>query len=195
MSSCCATTKTKNTATHPEFVQKLLAQHGPDAGVPVVRAQVYAFHALIAGQLEYEAHFFWPAMQAHLSPPFAGQGMNSGLRDAFQPGFGNWPQSRSGSFGHGFARETYMEERKTARRRAHSAFDEHGSHHDAEGPRCKPTLIQNAFSAHPSSCPKCRAYFAQMKYKAQALFTVGGFLDATEETEAGGGRMLPQAPW
>ena len=76
----------ENTATHPEFVQKLLAQHGPDAGVPVVRAQVYAFHALIADKWNTK-RIFLAGDAAHLSPPFAGQGMNSGLRDAFNLGW------------------------------------------------------------------------------------------------------------
>jgi 3-(3-hydroxy-phenyl)propionate hydroxylase len=34
--------------TSPEFVRKLLAEHGPDADEPVVRRRVYTFHARVA---------------------------------------------------------------------------------------------------------------------------------------------------
>lgn len=73
-------------ATNPEFVQRLLRENGPDAGSPIVRAQPYSFHALIADRWN-SSHIFLAGDAAHLSPPFAGQGLNSGLRDAFNLGW------------------------------------------------------------------------------------------------------------
>ena len=71
-------------ATDPAFVRQLLAANGPDADAPVVRAQMYTFHSLIADKWNTR-RVFLAGDAAHLSPPFAGQGMKQWSTRCLQP--------------------------------------------------------------------------------------------------------------
>lgn len=59
----------------------LLEAHGQPAPHQVERKTVYAFHARIANAWRVD-RVFLAGDAAHLMPPFAGQGMNTGIRDA-----------------------------------------------------------------------------------------------------------------
>lgn len=57
------------------------ARHPEDAQLAITRKVVYAFHARVAERWQ-SGRVLLAGDAAHLTPPFAGQGMNSGVRDA-----------------------------------------------------------------------------------------------------------------
>jgi 3-(3-hydroxy-phenyl)propionate hydroxylase len=66
---------------HPERITELLAPWVQPEDVEIVRAVVYTFHALLANPWR-DRRVFLVGDAAHQMPPFLGQGMCSGVRDA-----------------------------------------------------------------------------------------------------------------
>jgi len=59
----------------------LLAEWVTPADARLVRSAVYRFHAVVAPRMQ-KGNVFLAGDSAHQTPPFAGQGLNSGMRDA-----------------------------------------------------------------------------------------------------------------
>ena len=68
------------------FLSELLSGKGYENNASVRRKCVYTFNALVADKWS-QGNIFLAGDAAHLSPPFAGQGMNSGIRDAHNLGW------------------------------------------------------------------------------------------------------------
>jgi 3-(3-hydroxy-phenyl)propionate hydroxylase len=76
--------ETADEMMNPERIDDLLSPHFPDGGCRVERAAVYTFHGLIADRWRGGRHgrVMLAGDAAHQMPPFLGQGMCSGVRDA-----------------------------------------------------------------------------------------------------------------
>lgn len=64
-----------------EKINELLAPHTDPSQVTMLRKCVYNFNSIVAEQYRI-GRLFLAGDAAHMMPPFAGQGMNSGIRDA-----------------------------------------------------------------------------------------------------------------
>lgn len=75
--------ETDDEVLEPVHLARLLRQHYPEpmALPEIKRARIYQHHSRIAERFQ-AGRVFLAGDAAHLQPPFFGQGMNSGLRDA-----------------------------------------------------------------------------------------------------------------
>ncbi|AIV75666.1 thi4 family protein [Burkholderia pseudomallei] len=154
----------------------------------VVRKTVYTFHARVAERWQ-TARVFLAGDAAHLTPPYAGQGMNSGIRDAHNLGWklsavvrGRLPASALSSY--------EQERREHAWALIRLALNL--GIVMAPSSRLSAWLWQAFFSA-AAYIPPLRDYFLQMKFKPKPRFTKGllGPADALGKASVRG-RMLPQ---
>jgi 3-(3-hydroxy-phenyl)propionate hydroxylase len=179
--------ETEPEVTSLDFTKKLLRPHGEE-NTPLRRSRVYTFHARMADRWR-DARIFLAGDAAHLSPPFAGQGMNSGIRDAHNLA---WKlaaviQGRLGAR----LLDTYEQERRKhawemillALRMGKVMMP--GSFWSAFG-------LQMAFRLL-SIVPPARTYFAEMKYKPQPRFDAGFLAQAGKNgADALVGTLFPQ---
>ena len=170
------------------FARKLLASVGPDGDQDLRRVQVYTFHARMAETWRQD-RVFLAGDAAHLTPPFAGQGMNSGLRDAANLGWKLDEAMRSDDPEPLLS--SYESERKP---HAWSMIKLAMRMGQVMMPSSKlqGRLIRLGFEALKLHKPS-RDYFAQMKYKPRPRFTDGLiWKDGRPAKATVVGQMLPQ---
>lgn len=169
-------------------VAELLRAHGAHPDSVVARNVVYRFHARQAKRWS-DRRVFLAGDAAHLTPPFAGQGMNSGIRDAMNLAWKLAAVVRS----------------QASHRLLESYESERRDHVDAMiqlalrmGRIMAPSnplvgwITQSAFLAMRAIPPVSR-FFSEMKYKPKPRFTDGFLIpdDRSARTSAVG-RLLPQ---
>ncbi|MDI5929704.1 bifunctional 3-(3-hydroxy-phenyl)propionate/3-hydroxycinnamic acid hydroxylase [Rhizobium leguminosarum] len=175
-------------AEQESFARRLLTEIGPDGEEPIRRQKVYTFHARVAARWR-QGRIFLAGDAAHLTPPFAGQGMNSGLRDAHNLA---WKLDEALHMAHPDALlDSYEAERKPhAWSMIELALRMGKIMMPASVQRGR--LIRAGFRALGLYGP-ARDYFAQMKYKPKPKFSAGLIRPAPNVLGAAAiGRMIPQ---
>jgi 3-(3-hydroxy-phenyl)propionate hydroxylase len=167
--------------------RKLLAQFGPDAGAPINRICAYTFHARIADRWQ-KGRVFIAGDAAHLTPPFAGQGMNTGLRDAANLA---WKLAAviKGQLGEKIL-NTYQSERRD---HAWAMIRLAMTMGFVMAPRgyVQGALTRAAFRI-AALIPPLRDWLAQMRFKPKPRLQRGFFLTGNAPSRRLGGTMIPQ---
>jgi 3-(3-hydroxy-phenyl)propionate hydroxylase len=168
--------------------RSLLAQFGPDRDAVLDRVKVYAFHARVADHWR-KGRVFLAGDAAHLTPPFAGQGMNAGLRDSANLA---WKLAAvlSGYLGPGLLTSYESERRDHAWAMIKLAM----AMGFVMGPpsRLAGALTRAVFRA-ASIVPAARDWLAQMRFKPKPRFKDGFFVAHDDRARRLAGTMFPQA--
>ncbi len=180
--------ETANEMLKFDTLQRLLAPIRPLAPNDIMRAVVYRFEARIAERWG-EGRVWLAGDAAHLTPPFAGQGMNSGIRDAHNLA---WKAVLVA----GGADPAILESYQTERRAPAKAMVQLAV---AMGEVVMPVgqgkaLFRDALMLGLERFPDARDYIIGMRFKPKPRYTNGLFIGmgAPEEPPASLiGAMLP----
>ncbi len=153
----------------------------------IVRKVVYTFHARMAERWR-QGRVFLAGDAAHLTPPYAGQGLNSGIRDAHNLG---WKLvARLDGLLSDQALDSYELERRA---HAWSLIKLALNLGVVMAPRTRlHAWLAHTFFRVAAYVPPVRNYFLQMKFKPKPRYH-DGLLGESDGTDAAlRGRMLPQ---
>lgn len=172
----------------PSMVKHLMETHEAAPESRLVRKVVYTFHARLAERWS-EGRVYLAGDAAHLTPPFAGQGMNSGLRDAFNIAWKLAAVTQK-RLGPGLLKSYEPERRDHVW--AMIEFALNIGRVLSPPNRLAALAIEWGFRAL-ALFPKARDYIAQMKFKPPPRFAKGFIVpDGASARETLVGRMLPQ---
>jgi len=171
----------------PDNVAALLRLYSTDDRAVLRRKVVYTFHARMADRWR-SGRVFLAGDAAHLMPPFAGQGMNSGVRDAHNLA---WKLAAvvAGRLG-----ERLLDSYETERRHHATAMTQLAINMGRvmmPRNRVQAFAVQTFFRAL-ALYPAARSYFAEMKYKPKPRFDRGFLLPHPQAKQSLIGRLFPQ---
>lgn len=180
--------ETREEMLRPETLRRLLAPVRPLPPEDVIRAVVYRFEARTAAA--WGRGRVWLAGDAaHLTPPFAGQGMNAGLRDAHNIA---WKAARVVRGADPALLASYeAERREPARAMVRLAV--------AMGEVVMPvgaakSLLRDALMAGLDRFPEARDYVVGMRFKPPPRYDRGLFIGLDDPAQPPAsliGRMVP----
>lgn len=158
-----------------------------DAALPLVRKVVYTFHARMAERWRV-GRVLLAGDAAHLTPPFAGQGMNSGVRDAFNLAW-KLAEVTRGTLGAGLV-ESYETERRPHAWSLIGMALRIGRFMQPKS-RLSAMLMQGALRL-AGLYPPARDYVLQLKFKPRPRFVDGFFVPGGEPDGVRAGQLFPQ---
>ena len=157
----------------------------------IIRVAIYTFEAKIAASWQTDRAFLL-GDAAHVTPPFAGQGMNAGLRDAHNL---SWKLSLVCK---GQSGPSILQSYETERRGPCWAMIQLAvAMGDIVMPRDHSDItFRNSLVKWMDRFPAAREFITQMKFKPPPRYTDGIFVNLDDQEFTGSlvGQMLPQIP-
>ena len=180
--------ETAEQMTDPATVKTLLDTHGADPASVIRRKTVYGFHALVAPRWS-KGRVFLAGDACHLTPPFAGQGMNSGIRDAHNIAW-KLAEVHAGRASPGIL-ASYQTERRPHVRQMIDLALRMGRIMGPSSPWRG--LATRCLFRGLSLWPPAKSYLAEMRYKPKPFFRQGFLIQPQQRRFAGlVGRLIPQ---
>ena len=173
----------------PNNIQKLIAPIRPFNETDILRAVVYTFEAKIAEHWR-KGRVFLLGDAAHLTPPFAGQGMNAGLRDAHNLAWKLWAVNK-GKAGY-LLLDTYEQERRDPSWAMIQLAVAMGDIVMPQGE--EDVAFRSSVLKWMERFPVARDFIISMKFKPPPRYQNGAFVAIDSQPFTGSlvGQMLPQ---
>lgn len=173
----------------PAFMAQLLRPYRALSPEQIERSVIYRFHAIVANRWR-SGRCFLLGDAAHMMPPFAGQGLNSGVRDAANLAW------KLAMVWHGTLSPEILDTYELERR-PHAAatveFSEWLGHVVMTTSRWR-ALVRDLVVRAMLLAPSGRRYLREMRYRPKAIHTEGAVSTAGDGPRGLVGTLLPQ-PW
>ncbi|MWB79105.1 bifunctional 3-(3-hydroxy-phenyl)propionate/3-hydroxycinnamic acid hydroxylase [Pseudooceanicola sp. 216_PA32_1] len=180
--------ETREQVLQDGFLESLMAPLRPWRPADILRRTVYTFHARMAERFRH-GRIMLMGDAAHLTPPFAGQGMNAGLRDAHNV---TWKLACMIRGGAGDVMDSYADERRKPAWDMIQLAVAMGSIVMPAGR--DQVMFRDLLLKALEPFPNVRDYLIQMRFKPKPRYETGLFLglEAPAFDASLVGEMIPQ---
>ncbi len=180
--------QTKEYMEDPATVRQLLSRYVDVDKVEVLRSLVYTFNALVAERWR-DGRVFLAGDAAHMTPQFVGQGMNAGVRDAYNLA---WKLAAvlQGS-GTNALLDTYQTERRPHARAMIDTSIRMKNYVSVANPAL--SVLRNVATRVARVTPGLKEYFSKAKFKPRPRYQDGQYFGQPRRRRAGPeGEQIPQ---
>lgn len=182
--------QTKEYLEDPATVRQLMSRWVDPDKFEVLRTLVYTFNALMADRWR-DGRVFLAGDAAHMTPQFIGQGMNAGVRDAFNL---SWKLE---AVLRGRAGEALLDTYETERKPHAGAMIREAIRMKSYVSMVNPiaTSLRNALTRLVQRLPGVGPYITQADFIPKPTYDSGSYFGLRRRSRNGAeGRMLPQPP-
>lgn len=180
--------QTREYMLRPDTIRHYLSKHIDADKFEILRALVYTFNALMAARWR-EQRVLLAGDAAHMTPQFIGQGMNAGVRDAFNLAW------KLDAVIRGQAGDALLDTYERERRPHAAAMIREAERMKAFVSMVNPfgTLLRNALTRLITKTPMIGRYVCQGDFIPKPAYTKGSYFGLPRGSRRSAeGRMMPQ---
>lgn len=179
--------QTKEHMEHPDTVRHYLSKYVEVDKFEILRTLVYTFNALMADKWR-DRRVLLAGDAAHMTPQFIGQGMNAGVRDAYNLGW------KLDAVLRGQAGDALLDSYERERRPHAAAMTREGIRMKDFVSMVNPlgTTLRNALTRLVVRLPKLGAFVRQGDFIPKPTYKPGYFGLARKRWRGAEGRLMPQ---
>ncbi|MBT8769581.1 bifunctional 3-(3-hydroxy-phenyl)propionate/3-hydroxycinnamic acid hydroxylase MhpA [Metapseudomonas boanensis] len=172
----------------PRTVRAYLSKYVDVNKIEILRSLVYTFNALVAEKWR-DGRVLLAGDAAHMTPQFVGQGMNAGVRDAYNLAW------KLDAVLRGQARDSLLDSYQSERRPHAKAMIDLSIHMKNFVSTANPLLcsLRNVATRTARRTPGLREFLSEAKFKPRPRYETGAYFGLPRQRRAGlEGEQLPQ---